>query len=67
MPEKDWEPIQRFRAPHSLWNEFGEMAKERKLSRSVMLRDYMKRAVAEWKGRRGRTGDTPNPQDHDGG
>jgi hypothetical protein len=51
MPPEDWDPVQRFRAPTKLWREFGELAKAKGLTRSVMLRDYMRRAVAEWKGR----------------
>lgn len=52
MPVEDWDPVQRFRAPAKLWREFGEVAKERGLTRSVMLRDYMRRVVAERKGRK---------------
>lgn len=52
MAPEDWDPVQRFRAPTKLWREFAEVAKERGVTRSVMLRDYMRRVVAERKGRK---------------
>lgn len=67
MPEQDWDPVWKFRAPKTLVERFDRVAKTRGRNRSTMLRDYMRRVVAEDEGRRGRTGDTPTPdQDHDG-
>jgi hypothetical protein len=63
MAPEDWDPVRKIRAPDKLWREFGELAKERGLSRSVLLRDYMRRAVAEWKGRKGKPGHDAHSDD----
>lgn len=47
-------PIQRLRAPAKLWKEFGEACEANGTDRSTVLRTYMRRYVAAWKGRKGR-------------
>lgn len=44
-------PIQRLRAPARLWNEFGAACEANNTDRSTVLRTYMRRYVAAWKGR----------------
>lgn len=58
MPEEDWDPIRRVRASDKLWREFGQAASANGRKRSDLLRDYMRRYVAAWKGRQ--------PKPHDG-
>jgi hypothetical protein len=46
-----WESKHVVRAPDSLWTEFGEACADSGRTRSVVLRAYMRRYVAAWKGR----------------
>ena len=63
MPEPvdKWERKHVIRAPIKLWQEFGEACDANGRSRSVVLRDYMRRYVAAWKGRGGH--DRPSSAD----
>ncbi len=56
MPADDWDPVQRFRAPAKLWREFGEACAADGQKRSTVLRTYMRRYVAAWKGRQPKPG-----------
>lgn len=55
-----WETKHVVRAPDPLWNEFGEACADDGRTRSVVLRAYMRRYVAAWKGR-------SSKPDHDDG
>lgn len=46
-------PLHKLRAPARLWREFGEACEANGTDRSTVLRTYMRRYVAAWKGRRG--------------
>jgi len=59
VPEEDWDPPRRVRASDNLWREFGLAAAANNRKRSDLLRDYMRRYVAAWKGRQAKG-------DHDG-
>lgn len=58
-----WESKHVVRAPDQLWKDFGEACADKGTDRSSALRAYMRRYTAAWKGRRGRTGDTPTPDE----
>lgn len=47
-----WESKHVVRAPDSLWKEFGEACADAGKTRSVVIRQYMRRYVAAWKGRK---------------
>lgn len=47
-------PLHKLRAPLRLWQEFGEACEANGTDRSTVLRTYMRRYVAAWKGRKGR-------------
>lgn len=62
MGEEDWDKGRLIRVPESLWIEFGEAVDDNDRDRSTVLRSYMRRYVAAWKGRKGKPGhdDTPS-------
>jgi len=47
-------PLHKLRAPARLWREFGEACEANGTDRSTVLRTYMRRYVAAWKGRQGK-------------
>lgn len=47
-------PLHKLRAPVRLWREFGEACEANGTDRSTVLRTYMRRYVAAWKGRKNR-------------
>lgn len=56
-------PLHKLRAPKRLWQEFGEACEANGTDRSAVLRTYMRRYIAAWKGRRshGTPSDGSNP------
>lgn len=57
-------PTRPIRVDLTEWDEFGAACEAQGTDRSSVIRAYMRRYTAAWKGRRGRTGDTPTPEDH---
>lgn len=57
---RDWK-IRPVKMPDAMWTELGELADELNSDRSTLIRDMIRRRLAR---RRGRTGDTPTPDDH---
>jgi len=51
MGEEDWDKGRLIRVPDQLWDDFAEACADRNLQRSQVLRAYMRRYVAAWKGR----------------
>ncbi len=47
-------PIQKLRASKQLWTEFGDACEAQGTDRSTVLRTYMRRHVAAWRGRQER-------------
>jgi hypothetical protein len=61
MGEEDWDKPRLIRMPDDLWQEFARAAVEdaHDRDRSTIVRDYVRRYVAAWKGRQPKG-------DHDG-
>lgn len=55
-------PLHKLRAPLRLWQEFGQACEEQGTDRSTVLRAYMRRYVAAWKGRRPKPGHDDPPE-----
>jgi hypothetical protein len=56
MGEDDWDKGRLIRVPEKLWDDFAEACADQGLQRAQVLRAYMRRYVAAWKGRQGSRG-----------
>jgi predicted DNA-binding protein len=54
VPKEDWDPIERFRLPQELRDDFARAAAAEGRTKSEILRTYVRRYVAAWKGRQAR-------------
>ena len=62
MPEEEWDPIERFRLPQKLRDEFAQAAAAEGRTKSEILRTYVRRYVSAWKGRQVKTGHDDSPE-----
>jgi hypothetical protein len=51
MGEEDWDKGRLIRVPDQLWDDFADACADHNLQRAQVLRAYMRRYVAAWKGR----------------
>lgn len=66
MGEEDWDKGRLVRFPDKLWDELAEAAADDGgKDRSRVLRDYARRYVAAWKGRKGKPGHDARSDDTD--